>query len=88
MKSVKHFSVKQKLVPRYVGPFQIIGKTRAIAYKMQLPPEMRSIFNVFQVSQLKKCLRIPEERVSLGDIKLESDLIYKEKPVHVIDTHE
>jgi hypothetical protein len=24
----------------------------------------------------------------LGDIKLESDLIYKEKPVHVIDTHE
>ena len=25
MKSVQQFGVKQKLAPRYVGPFQIIG---------------------------------------------------------------
>jgi hypothetical protein len=56
MKSVKHFGVKQKLMPRYVGPFQIIGKSGAVAYKIQLPPKMRAIFNVFHVSQLKKCL--------------------------------
>jgi hypothetical protein len=49
---------------------------------------MRAIFNVFHVSQLKKCLRVPEERVPLGDIKVESDLTYEERPVHVIDTHE
>jgi hypothetical protein len=54
MKSVKHFCVKQKLAPRYVGPFQIIGKSGAVAYKIQLPPEMRAIFNVFHVSQLKE----------------------------------
>jgi hypothetical protein len=50
MKSVKRFGVKQKLAPRYVGPFQIIGKSGAVAYKIQLPPEMRVIFNVFHVS--------------------------------------
>jgi hypothetical protein len=88
MKSVQRFGVKRKLAPRYVGPFQIIGKSGAIAYKIQLPPEMSAIFNVFHVSQLKKCLRVPEERVSLGDIKLESDLTYEEKPIHVIDTKE
>jgi hypothetical protein len=49
---------------------------------------MSTIFNVFQVSQLKKCLWVPEERVLLGDIKLESDLTYEEKPVRVIDTRE
>jgi hypothetical protein len=81
MKSVKHFGVKQKLTPRYVGPFQIIGKSGAVAYKIQLPHEMRAIFNVFHVSQLKKCLRVPEERVPLRDIKLESDLTYEERPV-------
>jgi hypothetical protein len=49
---------------------------------------MRAIFNAFHVSQLKKCLRVPKERVPLGDIKLESDLTYEEKLVHVIDTRE
>jgi hypothetical protein len=88
MKSVKRFGVKQKLAPRYVGLFQIIGKSGAVAYKIQLPPEMRAIFNVFHVSQLKKCLWVPKERVLLGDIKLESDLTNEEKPVHMIDTHE
>jgi hypothetical protein len=34
MKSVKHFGVKQKLASRYVGPFQIIGKSGAVAYKI------------------------------------------------------
>jgi hypothetical protein len=47
MKSVKHFGVKRKLALRYVGPFQIIGKSGAVAYKIQLPPEMSAIFNVF-----------------------------------------
>jgi hypothetical protein len=88
MKSIKRYGVKRKLVPRYVGPFQTIGKSWVVAYKIQLPPKMRVIFNVFHVSQLKKCLRVPEERVPLGDIKLESDLTYEKRLVHVIDTHE
>jgi hypothetical protein len=50
MKSLERFGVKRKLASRYVGPFQIIGKSGAIAYKIQLPPEMRAIFNVFHVS--------------------------------------
>jgi hypothetical protein len=49
---------------------------------------MSAIFNVFHVSQLKKCLRVPEERVPLRDIKLKSNLTYEEKPIHVIDTRE
>jgi hypothetical protein len=88
MKSVQRFGVKQKLAPRYVGHFPIIEKSGAVAYKIQLPPEMSTVFNVFHVSQLKKCLWVPEERVLLGDIKLESDLTYEEKPVRVIDTRE
>ena len=46
------------------------------------------IFNVFHVSQLKKCLRVPEERVALRNIKLKSDLSYEERLVRVIDTKE
>ena len=78
--------VKRKLAPRYVGPYPIIEKSRRVAYKIQLPPKMRAIFNVFHVSQLKKCLRVPEERVEVRDIKLELDLAYEEKPVQIIDS--
>jgi hypothetical protein len=34
MKSVQCFGVKRKLAPRYVGAFQIIGKSGAVAYKI------------------------------------------------------
>ena len=86
MKKVQRFGVKRKLAPRYVGPYPIIEKGGRVAYKIQLPPEMRAIFNVFHVSQLEKCLRVPEERVEVRDIKLESDLAYKEKAVQIMDS--
>ena len=83
MKSVQRFGVKRNLAPRYVGPFQIIGQSGKVAYKIQLPPEMSAIFIVFHVSQLKKCLRVPEESSTgpLGDLELKSDLTFEEKPV-------
>ena len=49
---------------------------------------MRAIFNVFYVSQLKKCLRVSEERVEVRDIKLKSDLAYEEKPVQIIESRD
>jgi hypothetical protein len=49
---------------------------------------MRPIFNVFYVSQLKKCLHVPEERVEARDIKLKSDLAYEEKLMQILDSKE
>ena len=86
MKGVQRFRVKMKLAPRYVGPYPIIEKSGGVAYKIELPYEMRAIFNVFHVSQLKKYLCVPEEKVPLRNIKLKSDLSYEERSVRVIDT--
>ena len=80
-KGVQRFGVKRKLAPRYVGPYKIIEQSGRVAYKLQLPPQMRAIFNVFHVSQLRKCLHIPKERVETTDIKIELDLAYEEKMV-------
>jgi hypothetical protein len=49
---------------------------------------MSIIFLVFHVSQLKKCLHVPEERIEPRGIKLKSDLVYREQPVRVLDTKE
>jgi hypothetical protein len=86
IRGVKRFGIKRKLEPRYVGPYQIIEKSGGVAYKLNLSCELGAIFLVFHVSQLKKCLRLPEERVDVRRIKMKSDLAYEEKPVYVLDT--
>jgi len=88
MKGVQRFGVKRKLTPHYVGPYRILESKWNVAYKFQLPVELRAIFPVLHVSQLKKCLRVLEERVEVQDIKLKSDLVYEEKPVAVVDHKE
>ena len=84
MKGVQRFGVKRKLAPRYVGPYWVLERKGNVAYKVQLPVELQAIFPVFHVSQLKKCLRVPGERVEIRDIKLKSDLVYEEKPVALL----
>ncbi|WVZ80711.1 hypothetical protein U9M48_028168 [Paspalum notatum var. saurae] len=78
MKGVHHFGVKGKLAPRYVscGP---------VAYRLELPPHLAAVHDVFHVLQLKKCLRVPEEAVDTSQIQIEPDLTYEEKPKKVID---
>ena len=59
-----------------------------MAYKIQLPEELSSIFPVFHVSQLRKCLKVPEQRIKPRGIKIKADLEYKEQPVGIVDTKE
>ena len=49
---------------------------------------MSIIFNVFHVSQLRKCLRVPDEAIEPTNIKLQSDLTYEEKPILVLEEME
>ena len=49
---------------------------------------MCGIFNVFHVSQLKRCLRIPDEAIVPTNIKLQLDLMYEEKPIRVLEEME
>ena len=88
MRRLQRFGVKQKLAPRYIGPYQIIARKGPIAYKLQLTPEMKAIFSVFHVSQLKKCLRVPEEVIEPTSIKIQSDLTYEERPIKVLEEME
>ena len=49
---------------------------------------MSAIFDVFHVSQLNRCLRIPEEAIAPTNIKLQSELTYEEKPIWVLEEME
>ncbi|WVZ52235.1 hypothetical protein U9M48_003317 [Paspalum notatum var. saurae] len=77
MKGVHRFGVKRKLEPRFVGPFQIIERCGPVAYRLELPPHLAAVHDVFHVLQLKKCLRVPKEAVDTSQIQVEPDLIYE-----------
>jgi hypothetical protein len=47
---------------------------------------MAAIHDVFHVSQLKKCIKIPIEIVETQAIKIEPDLSYVEQPIQILDT--
>jgi hypothetical protein len=85
MKGVKRFGVKGKLAPRYIGPFPILEKYGTVAYKLDLPPSLTGVHNIFHVSQLKKCLKAPMDVVLPEVTPLEADLSYPEHPTKILD---
>jgi hypothetical protein len=85
MKGVNRFGVKGKLAPRYIGSFPILEQCGPVAYILQLPESLSVVHNVFHVSQLKKCLQIPDRTIDVVDVTLELDLTYSEHPIRVLD---
>jgi hypothetical protein len=56
-----------------------------VAYRLQLPETLFAVHNVFHVSQLKKCLRIPDRTIDVVDVALEPNLTYSEHSIRVLD---
>ena len=85
MKGVSRFGVKGKLAPWYIGPFPILERYGPVAYQLQLPETLSAVHNVFHVSQLKKCLWVPDRTIEVTDVALEPNLTYSEHPIRVLD---
>jgi hypothetical protein len=59
-----------------------------VAYQLKLSPQLSDVHNVFHVSQLKKCLRVPEEQIPMQDLNASEDLSYQEYPLKIIEMSE
>jgi hypothetical protein len=79
---------KREAAPRYIGPFEITEVCGPVAYRLQLPPQLAAIHDIFHISQLRKCVKVPTEIIDPQAIKIESDLTYIEHPIRVLDTKE
>jgi hypothetical protein len=47
---------------------------------------MSEVHDVFHVSQLNKCLRVPEEQLPIEDLEVPEDLTYYLKPTQILET--
>ncbi|KAL6321193.1 hypothetical protein AAG906_015537 [Vitis piasezkii] len=85
MKSMMRFARKRKLNPLFVGPFEILDRVDTLAYKMDLPPNLSKIHNVFHVSTLRKYVFDPSHIVELKAIQISKDLTHEEVPIQIVD---
>ncbi|GKA81768.1 putative reverse transcriptase domain-containing protein [Tanacetum coccineum] len=71
---------KGKLNPRYVGPFKVLEKVGAAAYKLELPQESRKVHNTFHVPNLKKFHDNEPLAIPLDGLHNNDKLHYVEEP--------
>jgi hypothetical protein len=76
---LQRFGVKEKLAPRYIGPYEIIEVCGLVAYRIRLPDQFAAVHNVFHVTQLKKGVRVLEtEVITEANAWIEPDLLVVE----------
>jgi hypothetical protein len=68
MRGLHRFKIRGKLAQRFIRPFKILEKRGEVAYQLELPPHLSDVHDVFHVSQLKKCLRVPEEQLPMEEL--------------------
>ncbi|GKA27258.1 putative reverse transcriptase domain-containing protein, partial [Tanacetum coccineum] len=84
-KGVVRFGKRGKLNPRYVGPFKVLAKVGAVAYKLELPQELSRVHSTFHVSNLKKCYSDEPLAVLLDGLHIDDKLHFVEEPVEIMD---
>ncbi|XP_050937898.1 uncharacterized protein LOC127148396 [Cucumis melo] len=84
VKGVLRFEKKGKLIPRFVGPFEILERIGPVAYRLALPPSLSTVHDVFHVSMLRKYVADPTHVVDFEPLQISEDLSYKEQSVEIL----
>ncbi|XP_068323194.1 uncharacterized protein [Pyrus communis] len=84
-KGVLRFGKKGKLSPRYIGPYQITERVDEVVYRLELPPELAKVHDVFHVSMLCHYVSDPSHVLPPQPLEINPDLTYDEEPVTILD---
>ena len=87
-KGVLKFGKRGKLSPRYIGPYRIVERIGEVAYRLDLPPELDNIHDVFHVSMLRRYIPDPSHVLTKQPVEIQKNLTYEEKPVQILDRRE
>ena len=69
-RGVVRFGKREKLSPRFIGPFKILKRVGTVAYRLALPPSMTGVHKVFHVSMLRKYTPDPTHVVDWDRLRL------------------
>ncbi|GJT72193.1 putative reverse transcriptase domain-containing protein [Tanacetum coccineum] len=73
LKRVVRFGKRGKLNPRYVGPFKVLAKVGAVAYKLELPQELSRVHNTFHIEIMdREVKRLKQSRIPIIKVRWNS----------------
>ena len=87
-RGVVRFGKRGKLSPRFIGPFEILERVGAVAYRLALPPNMSGVHDVFHVSMLRRYTPDPAHVADWGEIEVDTDGTFEEGPVCIMDSRD
>ena len=70
---------------RYIGPFGILKRVGAVAYRLVLLLSLSGAHEVFHVSMLQKYTPDPTRVVDWGELVVDADGTFEEGPVRIIN---
>ena len=75
----------RKLIPRFVGPFEIIEKVGVVAYQIALPLSLSNLHDVFHVSQLRNYVYDASHIIQVDELDGRDNLTVETWPVRIAD---
>nr|GEZ31935.1 putative reverse transcriptase domain-containing protein [Tanacetum cinerariifolium] len=69
----------------FSGPFKVLAKVGTVAYRLELPHQLRRVHSTFHVSNLKKCLSDERLAIPLDELHIDDKLRFVEEPVEIMD---
>ena len=87
-RGVVRFKKHGKLLPRFIGPFEILERVGTVAYRLALPPNMSGVHEVFHVSMLLRYTPDPAHVVDWGEIEVDTDMTFEEGPMCIMDNRD
>ena len=87
-RGVVRFSKRGKLLPRYIGPFEVLERVGMVSYRLALPSILSSVHVVFYVSMLRKYTPNLTHVVDWGELVVDADGTFEEGPMHIMDSRD
>ncbi|GJS96393.1 hypothetical protein Tco_0803361 [Tanacetum coccineum] len=83
--AIKEENIKTENLRGMDKAFEILKRVGPVAYKLELPEELRNVHNTFHVSNLKKCLSNESLVIPMKELQLDDKLNFVEEPVEIMD---
>ena len=87
-RGVVRFRKRGKLSPRFIGPFELLERIGAVAYRLALLPSISGVDEVFHVSMLRKYTPDPAHVADWGQIEANIDGTFERGQVCIVDSRD
>ena len=87
-RGVIRFGKRGKLLPRYIGPFEVLERVGIVSYWLALPPSLSSVHDIFHASMLRKYTPDPTHIVDWDELVVDTNGTFEERPVCIMDSRD